>query len=151
MAATTEVFDATARKFHQYLCVILLVIGFVIGGAPGLALEAIVGVVLLVGRYWWPADIFRQITWRFLEPAGLLHRRDVQEDHSTRRVARVLGGVVILVSGALIAAGLWWAWLLIGLIGLMIFLDASFDFCALCWLSLQYGRLRARAAGGPAA
>jgi hypothetical protein len=26
----------------------------------------VAGAVMLVGRFWWPADIFRQLTWRLL-------------------------------------------------------------------------------------
>ena len=87
---STQPFDLTARKFHQAACVLFLALAFVIGPAAGRWLVALIGLVLLAGRYWWPADIFRQLVWRVLEPAGLLRRREVQEDHTTRRVARVL-------------------------------------------------------------
>ena len=123
-----ESFDVTARKFHQGVCVALLAIGFVLGARSGLWLVALVGVVLLLGRFWWPADIFRQFNWRVLEPAGILKRREAQEDHETRRIARVMGGAVLLVSAALLGVNWLWAWLLVAAMGVMIFLDAAFDF-----------------------
>lgn len=151
MSVVSETFDVTARKFHQYVCVALVIVGFVVGAPAGLWLEGLVGAVLLVGRFWWPADVFRQLAWRILEPAGVLRRRDVQENHETRRVARVLGGAIILIGAALVAIGAGWAWVPIALIAGMIFLDAGFDFCALCWITYQYGRLRPRASGSQAA
>lgn len=123
-----ESFDVTARKFHQGVCVALLAVGFVLGARSGLWLVALVGAVLLLGRFWWPADIFRQFTWRVLEPAGLLERREAQEDHETRRIARVMGGTVLLVSAVLLGASWFWAWLLVAVMAIMIFLDAAFDF-----------------------
>lgn len=123
-----ESFDVTARKFHQGVCVALLALAFVIGPSSGLWLVALVGAVLLLGRFWWPADLFRQFNWRVLEPAGILKRREAQEDHETRRIARVLGGVVLLVSAVLLGVSLLWAWVLVAIMGIMIFLDAAFDF-----------------------
>ena len=123
-----ESFDVTARKFHQAVCVALLAVAFVIGPRTGLWLVALVGAVLLLGRFWWPADLFRQFNWRVLEPAGILKRREAQEDHETRRIARVMGGVVLLVSAVLLGVSLFWAWVFVALMGIMIFLDAAFDF-----------------------
>lgn len=123
-----ESFDVTARKFHQGVCVALLAVGFVLGARSGLWLVALVGAVLLLGRFWWPADIFRQFDWRVLEPAGILKRREAQEDHETRRIARVLGGAVLLLSAVLLGVNWLWAWLLVAVMGVMIFLDAAFDF-----------------------
>lgn len=139
-----QIYDVTARKFHQASCVLLLAIGFVAGSAVGAWLVALVGVIMAAGRYWWPADILRQLVWRVLEPAGILRRRDVQEDHDTRRIARVLGGVILLIAAALLALGQGWAWLLIGAIGVMIFLDAAFNFCALCAVTYQVAKLHSR-------
>jgi hypothetical protein len=145
--AQAEVFDVSARKFHQAVCVVLLALGYVFPAAA-VPLVALVGVVLLVGRYWWPADLFRQLAWRVLEPTGLLPRVDAAEDHTTRRVARVLGGGILLGSAVLLAAGADAAWLLVAAIGIMIFLDAAFDFCVLCEATYRVGRFRAGAHGG---
>ena len=128
MQASAQTFDVTARKFHQAACVLVLAVAFVLGAAVGRWLVALVGLVLLAGRYWWPADVFRQLVWRVLEPAGLLRRREVQEDHETRRVARVLGGAILLAAAVLLSLGQGWGWILVAAIGLMVFLDAAFDF-----------------------
>jgi hypothetical protein len=128
MQASAQTFDVTARKFHQAVCVLVLAIAFVLGAPVGRWLVALIGLVLLAGRYWWPADVFRQLVWRVLEPAGLLRRREVQEDHETRRVARVLGGAVLLAAAMLLSLGQAWGWILVAAIGLMVFLDAAFDF-----------------------
>lgn len=122
-----ETFDASARKFHQLVSVGLLAVGYVLGPL-GAWLVALVGVVFLVGRFWWPADVFRQLAWRALEPAGLLPRRDVVEDHATRRVARVLGGISLLLAAALVGVGQQAGWLIAGGMAVMIFLDGAFDF-----------------------
>lgn len=122
-----EIFDVSARKFHQLVSVALLATGYVLGPL-GAWLVALVGVVFLVGRFWWPADIFRQLAWRTLEPAGLLPSRDVVEDHATRRIARVLGGVGLLLSAGLVGAGQQVGWIIAGGLAVMIFLDGAFDF-----------------------
>jgi hypothetical protein len=133
-----ETFDVTARKFHQASCVVLLALAYVLGRPAAPWLIGLVAVVLGVGRFWWPLDIFRQLTWRVLEPAGILRRKEVQEDHSTRRVARVLGGIILLAAAVLIALGADLAWLLVLAIALMIALDAVFDFCVLCAVTHQF-------------
>jgi len=140
MHAATDTFDITARKFHQAVCVLLLVAAFIVGVPAGYWLVGLVGLVLLVGRFFWQADLFRQLAWRVLEPARLLKRREVQENHETRRVARVIGGAFLLVAAALLGAGQGWAWIPVALIGIMISLDALFDFCALCWLTYQFAK-----------
>jgi hypothetical protein len=144
MNSSTETFDVTARKLHQSVTVLILILAFVLGGTAAWVLVGIDGLIMLVGRFWWPADVFRQLTWRVLEPAGILTRREVQEDHETRRVARAIGGAVFLVGAALLAAGQAWAWVAIGAIGVMIALDAVFSFCVLCALTFQYARLAQR-------
>jgi hypothetical protein len=140
--AQGELFDVSARKVHQTACVALLVAGYIVGSAVGAWLVAAVGVIMLAGRFWWAADIFRQLTWRVLEPAGIIRRREVQEDHDTRRVARVLGGIALLVAAALLLGGLAIGWVLAAAIGIMIALDAAFNFCALCFLTYQVGKLQ---------
>src|ERR1700730_10983807 len=87
-------YDRTARKAHQWTMVVLVLAGLILGGFGGTVLLAIAGVIMLAGRFWWPADVVRQLTWRVLEPAGILKRDDVHEDHETRRIARIIGGVI---------------------------------------------------------
>jgi hypothetical protein len=127
--------DVTARKVHQWAMIALVVIAFLVEGVPAAVLLLLAGAVMLVGRFWWPADVFRQLTWRVLEPAGVLRRRDVHEDHETRRVARMIGGVVWIVSAALLLVGLpIVAWVLALAIAVMVALDAVADFCVLCFV-----------------
>jgi hypothetical protein len=128
-------YDVTARKVHQWTMVALIGAGFVLGDRSGWILVALAGAIMLVGRFWWPADVVRQFVWRVVEPAGWLPRIDRAEDRATRRVARVLGGIVWLIASALIAAGLsTLGWVLAGLIAAMVVLDAAVDFCALCFI-----------------
>jgi Domain of unknown function (DUF4395) len=134
-ALELPLFDVTARKVHQWAMVALVAIAFLVEGVPGAVLLAIAGLVMLLGRFWWPADVFRQLTWRVLEPAGLLRRRDVHEDHDTRRVARVLGGGAWLAAAALLLLGASVvAWVVAFAIAVMVALDAAVDFCALCFV-----------------
>src|SRR5438309_9296138 len=127
-------FDVTARKAHQWTMVLLVALGFVLGQPAGAIPLLAAGAIMLVGRFWWPADVVRQLVWRVAEPAGWLPRVERQEDHATRRIARVLGGIAWLVAGLLVlsntATAL--AWLLTAAIGVMVVLDATIDFCALC-------------------
>lgn len=133
--ADTPVYDITARKAHQWGMVALLVIGFVLGDAAGWLALALAGAIMLLGRFWWPADIVRQFVWRVAEPAGWLPRVERYEDRATRRVARTIGGTVWLLSAALVLLGYGTlVWALAGLIAVMVVLDASIDFCALCFL-----------------
>ncbi len=127
--------DVTARKVHQWAMVVLVAMAFLAQGVAAAALLALAGAVMMVGRFWWPADVFRQLTWRLLEPAGLLPRKEVHEDHATRRVARVLGGGAWLASAALILLGApVAAWVIAFAIGVMVVLDAAADFCVLCFV-----------------
>ena len=131
-------YDRTARKAHQWTMVVLVAAGLVIQGVAGGLLIAVAGLIMLVGRFWWPADLVRQLVWRALEPAGLLKRDDVHEDHETRRVARVMGGAIWVIAAAFMLAGNpVLAWVLSIPIGVMVALDASLDFCALCFLLAQ--------------
>ena len=131
-------YDRTARRTHQWTMVVLVAAGLVIQGVAGGLLIALAGLIMLVGRFWWPADLVRQLVWRALEPAGLLKRDDVHEDHETRRVARVMGGAIWVIAAAFMLAGNpVLAWVLSIPIGVMVALDASLDFCALCFLLAQ--------------
>ena len=115
--------------------VLLLAIGFLLGDQLGGAFVALAGLIMLLGRFWWPADVVRQLTWRVLEPRGILRRIDRHEDRATRRIARTIGGVVWLVSAVLMLTGFGTAgWVLTWLVGVMVVLDASVDFCALCFV-----------------
>jgi hypothetical protein len=135
-------FDITARKAHQWTMVVLVALGFVLGEPTGAAPLALAGAIMLVGRFWWPADVVRQFVWRVAEPAGWLPRIEREEDHATRRVARILGGVVWLACAALVLVGLSaLAWVLAAAIAIMVVLDASVDFCALCFVVARLDRL----------
>jgi uncharacterized protein DUF4395 len=137
---TTEVptFDRTARKAHQWTMVVAVGLALVLQGFAGALLLAVAGVIMLAGRFWWPADVARQLVWRVLEPAGILKRRDVQEDHATRRVARAIGGTVwLLAAGFMLAGNGAVAWVFTLPIAVMVALDASVDFCALCFVVTQ--------------
>src|SRR2546422_417372 len=81
-------YDRTARRTHQWTMVVLVAAGLVIQGVAGGLLIAVAGLIMLVGRFWWPADLVRQLVWRALAPAGLPEREDVQPAHDARRGAR---------------------------------------------------------------
>lgn len=142
-AATTQtpVYDRTARKAHQWTMVALVTAGLILQGIAGAILLAVAGVIMLAGRFWWPADVVRQLVWRVLEPAGILKRDDVHEDHETRRIARVLGGTIwLLAAGSMLAGNPVLAWVLTLPIAVMVALDASLNFCALCFVVAQLNR-----------
>lgn len=135
-------FDVTARKAHQWTMIVLVALGFVLGEPLGAFPLTLAGAIMLVGRFWWPADLVRQFVWRVAEPAGWLARIEREEDHATRRVARVLGGIVWLLSAALLVGGFAMvAWVLTFAIAIMVALDASVDFCALCFVVARLDRL----------
>jgi uncharacterized protein DUF4395 len=137
-AAELPVYDRTARKAHQWTMIALVVVGLVLQGIAGSLLIAIAGAIMLAGRFWWPADVVRQLVWRVLEPAGVLKRDDVHEDHETRRIARVIGGSLWLIAAGLILAGYSvLGWVISVPIAVMVALDASLNFCALCFLVAQ--------------
>jgi len=137
----TPVYDRTARKAHQWTMVALVAAGLILQGIPGALLLTVAGVIMLAGRFWWPADVVRQLVWRVLEPAGILKRDDVHEDHETRRIARVLGGIIwLLAAGSMLAGNPVLAWVLTLPIAVMVALDASLDFCALCFVVAQRNR-----------
>jgi Domain of unknown function (DUF4395) len=134
-------YDITARKAHQWTMVTLVAAAFVLEGVQAPLLLAIAGTIMVAGRFWWPADLVRQLVWRVLEPAGILRRHEAHEDRETRRLARLLGGALWLLSAALLAAKLTGlAWVLAFAITVMVALDASADFCTLCFLFVWLGR-----------
>lgn len=136
-----ELFDVTARKVHQGTMAALVVAGFLLGDRFGPVLVLVAGVIMLAGRFWWPADVVRQFTWRVLEPRHLLPRRERAEDHTTRRIARTVGGVVWIAAAALVWLGLpLVGWPLALLIAVMVVLDAALDFCVLCFAFLHLDR-----------
>ena len=141
MTTTTgdlPLYDRTARKAHQWTMVVLVLAGLILGGTAGVVLLAIAGAIMLAGRFWWPADVARQLTWRVFEPAGILKRDDVHEDHETRRIARIIGGVIWLLAALLLLEGYAvLAWVIALPIAVMVALDASLNFCALCFLVAQ--------------
>src|SRR5262245_54365612 len=115
--------------------VALVAIGFLLGPPLDAVPLLVAGGIMLLGRFWWPADVVRQLTWRVLEPRGLVRRREVHEDHETRRLARVLGGLVWLLAALLLLLGQpVAAWTVAFAIAVMVALDAAVDFCALCFV-----------------
>ncbi len=135
-------FDVTARKTHQWAMVVLVALGFVLGEPKGAVPLALAGAIMLLGRFWWPADLVRQFVWRVAEPAGWLARVEREEDHATRRVARILGGIVWLACALLLLLGASvLAWVFAAAIAIMVALDASLDFCALCFVMGRLDRL----------
>jgi hypothetical protein len=121
--------------------VALVAVGLILQGVAGAVLLTVAGAIMLAGRFWWPADVVRQLVWRVLEPAGILKRDDVHEDHETRRIARVIGGAVwLLAAASLLAGNPVLAWVLTLPIAVMVALDASVSFCALCFLLAQLDR-----------
>ena len=93
----TELFDVTARKFHQWGVVLLSAVAFVLAGPLGGAVMVAVGLLMIVGRFKDEADLLRSFYHAVLKPRRILSERMVAEDRATRRVARVMGGTVQLV------------------------------------------------------
>jgi hypothetical protein len=138
---TLPLYDLTARKAHQWAMLVLLAIGFLVGEPASIAFVALAGAIMLLGRLWWPFDVVRQLVWRALEPWGILRRYEAYEDRETRRIARTIGGVVWLVAALLLAAGATTVgWIVVGIIAVMVLLDAAADFCALCFVFSQLER-----------
>src|SRR5439155_1663422 len=81
-------YDRTARRAHQWTMIVLVGAGLILQGVPGRLPIAIAGAIMLVGRFWWPADVVRQfvggrgvawIVWR------LTVRRDCGRRSASRR------------------------------------------------------------------
>jgi hypothetical protein len=140
-----QLFDATARKFHQWGVVLLSALAFVLGGPLGGAVMLALGLLMVVGRFRDQADLLRGFYRAALVPRGILRPRLVVEDRATRRFARVLGGTLQLLAGLLLLSGqaVALAWGLAGLIAFMVAIDAAFDFCALCFVVHQLRRATA--------
>src|ERR1700686_1712648 len=85
-------YDRTARKVHQWTMAVLVVAGLTLGEIPGTVLLALAGGAMLPGRFWWPADVVRQLTWRVLGPAGILKRDGLSQGHGTRPPAPLTCG-----------------------------------------------------------
>ena len=137
-------YNVVSRKVHQYGVIALLVVSFALANTIGVWFLLAASIVMALGRFWSIFDPFRVLTTAVLQPAGILPRRMVHEDRVTRRVARVLGGGVFGLSLVLLLLLPAWsilAWTLTAAVGVMILLDAVFDFCALCFVVHHYQRL----------
>lgn len=127
--------DATARKVHQWSMVVLVAIAFLLPAVPGIALLTVAGAIMLIGNFWLPADVLGQLTWRVLEPAGILRRCETHVDIETRRMARVIGGSAWLVSALLLMVHVPVVpWVIALVVAAMVAIDAGNDFCAYCFL-----------------
>jgi hypothetical protein len=130
--------DDTARRLHQWAMLGLVVAGYLVGSRLGAGLLAVASAIMLVGLVWWPADLVRQILWRVADPAGWRRRQATHADHAGRRMARALGGATWLLAVVLIVVGAAQAgWVLAGVIGVLVGLDAAVDFCGLCFVVAQ--------------
>jgi hypothetical protein len=149
----TECTDVTARRVHQFGVVALAVTGTVLAwAAPEVPAGALVilaaAVIMGVGRYWAGADLFRQFVWRVAEPRGWLRANPVPEAMATRRVARVIGGVVLATAATLALAGeVVPATALVAILVPMMLLDATASICLLCVVRLQVRMLQYRITG----
>jgi hypothetical protein len=140
-SSALPMYDITARKAHQWSMLALLAVGFLVGEPASVVFVGLAGAIMFLGRLWWQFDVVRQIVWRALEPWGILRRYEAHEDRETRRIARALGGLIWLFSAVLLAIGATTVgWVLTGLIAVMVLLDASVDFCALCFIFSQLER-----------
>jgi hypothetical protein len=127
--------DSTARKVHQWAMVAVVAIAFLLPDVPGAGLLGAAGAVMLLGNFWLPADVFRQLTWRILEPRGILRRCETHADIESRRTARVIGGTTWLVSAVLVLLHVpVLPWVLALSIAGMVALDAANDICLYCFV-----------------
>jgi hypothetical protein len=153
LAHETECTDVTARRVHQFGVVALAVTGTVLAWAtpevPVGAVVILVGAFIMgVGRYWAGADVFRQFAWRVAEPRGWLRENLVPEAMATRRVARVIGGVVLATAAVLAFAGeVIPATALVAILVPMMLLDATASICLLCVMRVQVRLLQYRITG----
>jgi hypothetical protein len=149
----TECTDVTARRVHQFGVVALSVTGTALAWAsPEAPVGALVilaaAVIMGVGRYWAGADLFRQFTWRVVEPRGWLRANPVPEAMATRRVARVMGGAVLATAAGLAFVGeVVPATALVAILVPMMLLDAIASICLLCVVRLQVRLLQYRMTG----
>ena len=128
----------------------LLLVAFGSPPVAGVVIVALVAGVMLAGTFWPPADVFQQLTWRILEPAGLQRRQDVSEDIDGRRIARLLGGAGLLLSAVLLLVSATVgafavnaaAWLVALPVYLLVALDSGVNFCVVCFV-LALARRRA--------
>src|SRR2546421_11431436 len=96
---------------------------------------------MLARRSSWAAAAVGSVVRRVMEPAGILRRDDVPEAHETRRIARIRGGTIwLLAAASLLAGNSILAWVLTLPIAVMVALDASLNFCALCFIVAQLDR-----------
>ncbi len=153
VARETECTDVTARRVHQFGVVGLSLLGisfaWVVPEMPtGGVLLLAAGVIMGVGRFWAGADIFRQFVWRVAQPRGWVQADLVPEAMATRRVARVIGGLVLGVAALLAFADeTVAATALTGMLVPMMLLDATASICLLCVARVQLRLLQYRITG----
>ncbi len=130
--------DHTALKFNQASIITLLVLAFVL---DQVWVVAFVGLVILVGTLYPPANLFKQIYARLLKQTGLLKPNPVADEPQPHLFAQGLGAIfLILATVAFIAASPIVGWLLAGMVATLAAINLFLDFCLGCFIFCQLDR-----------
>jgi hypothetical protein len=143
--------DASALKVNQALIVGLVLVGFVLGGALGTGLVALVAVSLAIGAAVPGTGPFQLLYRKALAPAGIVRPRPEPGEAAPHRFAQTLGAVFLAAAFVALLAGTevvgWGLALLVVALALV---NLVFGFCAGCFVFLHARRLWRTRAGSVA-
>lgn len=142
--------DRNALRFNQLSIITFTVIAFVLGTEIGRWLVLAVAAVLLLGTAFAPVSLFKLFYRHVVVRLGLMKPNIVVEDPAPHQFAQGIGGLFLLASFLVLAAGadiIGWvlAWIVVALAAV----NLVAGFCLGCFIYLQLERrgLMPRSAG----
>lgn len=133
--------DRTALKVNQAGIILVSVVAFILGGAPGRWLVLALALILALGTAVPRAALFKQVYARVLKPLGVVRPVPVDDDPRAHQFAQGVGATVLALASLALFAG--WntlGWALVWLVVALAAINLLFNFCAGCFLYYQLAR-----------
>ena len=145
---TVGTVDTSALRVNQGLIVGLVLLAFVLGGAAGIWLVAIVAVSLAIGAAIPGRGPFQLLYRHVLRPAGWVRPRPEPGEAAPHRFAQTLGAAFLAAAFVALAAGAdVVGWTLAAIVVALALVNLVFGFCAGCFAFLHLRRLWRATAG----
>lgn len=134
--------DHSALRVNQ-ACIIALLIAAFLFNAP--ILVVIVAAVMLAGTIHPSLAAFQQLYRQILRPLQLIRPDAREEAGAPHRFAQGLGGAMLAIASAALAAGsAMLGWALVGIVIVLAAVNLFFGFCAGCFMYFQLARIQRR-------
>lgn len=130
--------DRNALRFNQASIIAGVALAFVLGGEAGRWVVLGVAFVMLLGTAVQPLSLFKQVYRQVFVRFGVLSPAPVIEDPVPHQFAQGMGGVVLLLAFAALAAGAeTLGWLVSLVVVVLAAVNLLVGFCMGCFIYLQ--------------